>query len=84
MRVTGRPFLRSIAIEISPHLHHILQPLDVGYFSLLKVAYGRAIEDFIKAHITHITKTEFLIAFKATQYTAMPGKNIKEGFKSSG
>jgi hypothetical protein len=48
-----------------PHSSHLLQPLDVGCFSLLKRAYSREIEALIRHHINHITKLEFLPAFKA-------------------
>ena len=52
-----------ITISLPPHSSHLLQPLDVGCFNPLKTAYGKEIENFIKSYITHITKTEFLIAF---------------------
>jgi hypothetical protein len=48
-----------------PHSSHLLQPLDVGCFSPLKRAYGSQIESLIRSHINHITKLEFLPAFKA-------------------
>ena len=34
------------------HSSHILQPLDVGYFSPLKIAYGMQIEGLMQAHVT--------------------------------
>ena len=52
-----------ITISMPPHSSHLLQPLDVGCFGPLKRAYGREIEGFMKAHVNHITKAEFLIAF---------------------
>ncbi|EMD60751.1 hypothetical protein COCSADRAFT_163186 [Bipolaris sorokiniana ND90Pr] len=39
-------------------------PLDVGCFSPLKRAYSREVESLIRYHINHITKLEFLPAFK--------------------
>jgi hypothetical protein len=45
------------------HSSHILQPLDVGCFSLIKKAYSRQLEHLVCAHINHITKTEFLPAY---------------------
>jgi hypothetical protein len=48
-----------------PYLSHLLQPLDVGCFLPLKRAYSREVEDLIRHHINHITKLEFLPAFKA-------------------
>jgi hypothetical protein len=54
-----------IALGLPPHSSHLTQPLDVGCFSVLKRIYSRQIEGFMKAHIYHITKVEFLTAFKA-------------------
>ena len=54
-----------IPLCLPPHSSHLTQPLDIGCFSVLKRAYGRQIETFIKAHINHITKVEFFLAFKA-------------------
>jgi len=45
------------------HLSHILQPLDIGYFSPLKMAYGRQVKKLIRNRINYITKIEFLLAF---------------------
>ena len=66
------------------HSSHNLQPLDVGCFSVLKRMYGRELEDFIKAYINHITKTEFFIAFKAAHLKTMTANNIKAGFQGAG
>jgi hypothetical protein len=73
-----------ITICLPAHSSHILQPLDVGCFSVLKRAYGIALEDFIKSHITHVTKVEFFIAFKAAHFAAITEKNMKGGFRGAG
>jgi hypothetical protein len=49
-----------------PHLSHLLQLLDIGCFLLLKHMHSHEIEALICHHINHITKLEFLPAFKAT------------------
>ena len=54
-----------ITLRLPPYSSHLTQPLDIRCFSVLKQAYSRQIKDFIKAHINHITKVEFFIAFKA-------------------
>ncbi|KAF2189857.1 DDE-domain-containing protein [Zopfia rhizophila CBS 207.26] len=46
------------------HSSHILQPLDVGCFSPLKTAYGRQVEKLMRNRFNHITKLEFLPAFR--------------------
>jgi hypothetical protein len=51
------------ALYMSPHSSHVLQPLDVSCFALLKLSYGRQIETFVWNRLNHITKLEFLSAF---------------------
>ncbi|EGU72169.1 hypothetical protein FOXB_17322, partial [Fusarium oxysporum f. sp. conglutinans Fo5176] len=59
-------------------------PLDVGYFNLLKKAYGREIEHLIRCSITHVSKTEFFPAFYAAHQATMTEKNIKSAFRGAG
>ena len=71
-------------ISLPAHSSHITQPLDVGCFSVLKTAYGRQIEHFVRAHINHITKVEFFLAFKAAHFAAMTESNNRGGFRAAG
>ena len=73
-----------ITLCLPAHSSHLLQPLDVGCFNPLKRAYGKALEDFIKSHVNHITKTEFFIAFHAAHVAAMTSQNIQGGFRGAG
>jgi hypothetical protein len=73
-----------VTLCLPAHSSHITQPLDVGCFSVLKRSYGRRLEDLIKAHINHITKTEFFIAFKAAHLNTMTPENIQAGFRGAG
>jgi hypothetical protein len=73
-----------IALGLPPHSSHLTQPLDVGCFSILKRAYGRQIETFVKAHINHITKAEFFLAFKAAYIQSMTVQNAQAGFRGAG
>ena len=73
-----------ITLYMPPHSSHYLQPLDVGCFGPLKQAYGRQIEDLIRAHITHISKLEFLCAFREAFSTSMTENNIQGGFAGAG
>jgi len=66
------------------HSSHLTQPLDVGCFGPLKQAYGRQIKGFIKAHIKHITKVEFFIAFKEAYQQLITVLNSKAGFRRAG
>jgi hypothetical protein len=52
-----------IPIYMLPHLSHLLQPLDVGVFAVLKRLYGRAIENQIRYGINYINKDDFLTMY---------------------
>ena len=73
-----------ITLCLPSHSSHLTQPLDVGCFSVLKKAYGRQIETFIKAHINHITKVEFFLAFRAAYIESMTAQNAQAGFRGAG
>ena len=73
-----------ITLGLPPHSSHLTQPLDVGCFSVLKRAYSRQIEIFIKAHINHITKVEFFLAFTAAYKESMTAQNAQAGFRGAG
>jgi hypothetical protein len=59
-----------------PHASHLLQPLDVGCFGPLKTAYSKQIEHLVKNNVHHITKVEFLLAFKQAFDQAFTLSNI--------
>ncbi|KAF4470852.1 hypothetical protein FALBO_2237 [Fusarium albosuccineum] len=73
-----------ITLCMPAHASHLLQPLDVGCFAVLKKAYGREIEYLIRCHITHISKTEFFSAFYAAFKTTFTESNIRGGFRGAG
>jgi DDE superfamily endonuclease/helix-turn-helix, Psq domain len=73
-----------ITLCLPAHSSHLTQPLDVGCFSVLKRMYGRQIETFIKAHINHITKVEFFLAFHAAYNQSITTQNAKAGFRGAG
>jgi hypothetical protein len=73
-----------ITLCMPPHSSHLLQPLDVGCFAPLKKAYGSQVEELIRNHINHITKLEFLPAFKAAFENAITKENIRGGFRGAG
>ena len=73
-----------ITLCLPAHSSHLTQPLDVGCFSVLKRIYGKELEDFIKASVDHITKIEFLIAFRAAHNNAITKSNILGGFRGAG
>jgi hypothetical protein len=73
-----------ITLCMPPHSSHLLQPLDVGCFGLLKKAYGREIEHLIRCSITHVSKTEFFPAFYAAFQATMTEENIRAAFRGAG
>jgi hypothetical protein len=73
-----------ITLCMPPHSSHYLQPLDVGCFGPLKQAYGRQIEDLMRAHINHVSKLEFLCAFREAYFASITKKNIQGGFIGAG
>ena len=73
-----------IPLCLPTHSSHLTQPLDVGCFSVLKRSYGLQIEYFIKAHINHITKVEFFIAFKVAYEQSISVQNGQAGFQGAG
>lgn len=66
------------------HSSHILQPLDIGCFSVLKTAYGTLIEKQMRLGINHITKEDFLAEYHIAHEQAITKKNILSGFAASG
>jgi DDE superfamily endonuclease len=65
-----------IPLYMPPHSSHMLQPLDVGCFGLLKKAYGWQIENKIWVGVTHISKEDFFLAFAAAFQEVMTVNNI--------
>ena len=66
------------------HASHLLQPLNVSCFSLLKTAYGAQVSHLISCRINHITKLEFLPAFKAAFKETITESNIYASFRGAG
>jgi hypothetical protein len=73
-----------ITLCLPSHSSHLTQPLDVGCFGVLKRMYGRQIDTFIKAHINHITKVEFFLAFHTAYNQSITTQNAKAGFRGAG
>jgi hypothetical protein len=73
-----------IALCMPPHSSHLLQPLDVACFSVLKQKYGNRIAENMQLGINHIDKQEFLAAYPGTRAEALNTNNIKAGFTATG
>ncbi|KAF7566808.1 hypothetical protein PtrM4_151280 [Pyrenophora tritici-repentis] len=73
-----------IALCMPPHSSHLLQPLDVVPYSLLKRHYGDGISLLARSRIHHIDKETFLPAFKAAFEKTFTVENIRAGFRGAG
>jgi len=66
------------------HSLHLLQPLDVGYFSVLKQLYGRLVEQIMARSVNYINKYEFLPLYRQARQAALHRNNIQAGFAATG
>jgi DDE superfamily endonuclease len=73
-----------VTLCMPSHSSHLLQPLDVGCFAPLKRAYGKQVEDLMRNSINHITKLEFLPAFRAAFNVSIIPDNIRGAFRGAG
>src|SRR5450432_551387 len=65
-----------ITLCMPPHLSHLLQPLDVGCFAVLKQLYRRQIEGLIRNGVNYIDKQAFLEAYYSARKETMNLANI--------
>jgi hypothetical protein len=73
-----------ITLYILLHLSHLLQPLNVIPYSLLKRHYGDGISLLARSRIYYINKETFLLAFKAAFKKTFILENIRVGFRGAG
>ncbi|KAJ5129197.1 uncharacterized protein N7515_005236, partial [Penicillium bovifimosum] len=71
------PQHRIIPICMPPHSSHLLQPLDVGCFAVLKRSYGRFVEMKMRNRIDHIDKLDFLEAYPLARIETFKSETIK-------
>jgi hypothetical protein len=66
------------------HSSHLLQPLDVGCFGPMKIAYGDQLCDLIRCYIHHVCKLTFLDIFKPVFNAVFTASNVQGAFAGSG
>ena len=67
------------------HSSHLLQPLDVGCFAVVKRAYGRFVSDLAHVRYNHIDKFDFLDDYQHTRLEAFQQPAIiQNSFSASG
>jgi hypothetical protein len=65
------------------HLLHLLQPLNISYFLLLKRVYSTKIILLARRSIIYITKLDFLTTFKTAYYKTFIVESIKKAFRGA-
>ncbi|BCR88024.1 uncharacterized protein ACHE_40588S [Aspergillus chevalieri] len=73
-----------IPICMPAHSLHLLQPLDIGCFSVLKRSYGRLVETKMRLRINHIDKFNFLEAYPHTRFETFKPETIRNSFAAAG
>ena len=72
-----------VVLCMPAHSSHLLQPLDIGCFSVLKQSYGRLVEQLIGHGVNHINKREFLPLYRQARQAALHQNNILAGFAAT-
>ena len=65
------------------YLSHLLQPLNIAYFTLLKRKYSNVILGLARDYTYYINKEAFLPTFKIAFKQAIIKENIRAAFKGA-
>jgi len=63
---------------------HLLQPLDISCFSVLKRSYGTGVEEMMRNGINHVTKDDFISLYQPARKASFTLQTIQNGFKAAG
>ena len=67
-----------------PHSSHLLQPLDVACFAVLKRSYGLRVQGQMWAGINHVDKDDFLELYIPAREATYSSHTIQSGFRATG
>jgi hypothetical protein len=73
-----------IPLCMPSHSSHLLQPLDVGCFAVLKRAYSRFVSDLARTGYNHIDKLDFLADYPRARIEAFQSNIIRNSFVAAG
>ncbi|CEJ62228.1 hypothetical protein PMG11_10734 [Penicillium brasilianum] len=74
-----------IPLCMPAHASHLLQPLDVGCFAVVKRAYGRFVSDLARQGYNHIDKFDFLEDYQRARLEAFQKPStIQNSFAATG
>ena len=63
---------------------HLLQPLDISCFTVLKRLYRQQIEGLIRTGVNYINKPDFLIIYVLAREESMAINIVRSGFAAIG
>jgi hypothetical protein len=66
-----------------PHASHLLQPLNVGCFVMLKRSYGTRVTEYTRLGIDSIEKDDFLNIFLAARNDSFKELIIQNAFAAT-
>jgi hypothetical protein len=73
-----------ISVCMPPHSSHLLQPLDIGCFTVLKRSYGNLNTQKMRLGINYIDKLDFLAAYPQARSDTFKANTIINSFKAAG
>ena len=73
-----------IPVCMPPHSSHLLHPLDVSCFAVLKRHYRQLVEQRIRLRFNHIDKIDFLTTFPKAHTMTYKAETIQNGFAATG
>lgn len=73
-----------ICLCMPAHASHLLQPLDVGCFSVLKKAYGGLIGEEMRNGVNSIDKDDFLQIYPIARKATFKASTIQNSFRGAG
>ena len=73
-----------MSICMPAHSSHLLQPLNIEWFSVLKHSYGHLVEQQMRIEINHIDKLDFLAAYPQACTEAYKLVTIQNAFAAAG
>lgn len=73
-----------IPICMPAHSSHLLQPLDIGCFAVLKRSYGGLVDQKMRLGINYIDKLDFLAAYPQACIDAFKADTINNSFQVAG
>jgi hypothetical protein len=62
------------------HSSHLLQPLNISYFAILKRSYKQQVKDLMQVEVNYINKSNFLIAYIIAYKESIIKNNIYNEF----